>query len=235
MKREELATVFYGKGRMPIPWATDCPVRFDVWLKFAQPTQSRGDRVDVILGVNEEHGVRRVLDLLRQNAQASQPIAAGSFVLATVTLDELVRVVLPMTNLYAIVRFAQQQTPPELEAIASRGEAKNIIPTPTGDGPERIDENKRHLLWLARLLVAVQEGASGAGSKRSKTSKEAAHKTAAENGRADAPAGYRSTKHYPITGPVWQTDYRPPPPLSCCQRNYESQRRPGYIALPPDR
>ena len=179
MKREELAAIFYGKGRTPIPWATDCPVRFDVWLKFAEPILTRGDRIDVILGVNEEHGARRVLDLLMQHAPASEPLAAGSFVLARLTLDELVRVVLPMTNLYGIVRFAQDQPPPELEAIAGGGESNNIIDTPIGDGPERFDENKRHLVWLVTLLVAVQKGASHPGKKRSKTSKGIAPQNAA--------------------------------------------------------
>jgi hypothetical protein len=35
MDRDELAAVFYGTGAVPAPWATDCPVRFDVWLAFA--------------------------------------------------------------------------------------------------------------------------------------------------------------------------------------------------------
>ena len=180
MKREELAEVFYGKGRAPIPWATDCPVRFDVWLKFAEPIRTRGDQIDVILGVNEEHGARRVLDLLMQQAPASEPLAAGSFVLARLTLDELVRVVLPMTNLYSIVCFAQEQPPPELEAITGRGEAKNIIQTPITDGPVRFDENKHHLLWLVTVLVTVQKGASDTGKKHSKTSRETDHKNAAD-------------------------------------------------------
>jgi len=181
MEREELAAVFYGEGRIPSPWATDCPVRFDVWLKLAQPSRVRGDRVDLILAVNEEHGVRRVLDLL-QKASASQPIAAGSFVVASLTLDELVRVVLPMTNLFSVVRLAKERTPGELEAIASGAETENItsIQTPMSDGIERIDENKRHLIWLVRLIVAAQMGTSAPSVKRSRGAKKPSRKSAAK-------------------------------------------------------
>ena len=51
MEREELAEVFYGTGNVPFPFATDCPVRFDAWLRFAQPLKRRGAAVDVILAV----------------------------------------------------------------------------------------------------------------------------------------------------------------------------------------
>lgn len=178
MKREELAVIFYGESRTPSPWATDCPVRFDVWLKFAQLSRS-GDRVDVILAANEEHGVRRVLDLLMKAAPASQPIAAGSFLVARLTLDELVRVVLPMTNLFGIVRFGQEQTPQHLKQIARGGKGENIRYKPdptTTDGEERIEEKKRHLIWLMRLLVAVEMAVAGA--KRTKVAKKAAHEKA---------------------------------------------------------
>jgi hypothetical protein len=76
--REELGAVFYGTGKVPFPWATDCPVRFDAWLGFAQPIKKRGERVDLILGINEEHGVRRVLDQRRQlgNSSITRPTAA---------------------------------------------------------------------------------------------------------------------------------------------------------------
>ena len=47
--------MFYGKGRVPPPWATDCPVRFDTWLAYAQTSDNEPvRRVDVILAVNGE-------------------------------------------------------------------------------------------------------------------------------------------------------------------------------------
>jgi hypothetical protein len=183
MEREELAAVFYGQGRVPPPWATDCPVRFDVWLRFAQLTRKRRERVDVILAVNEEHGVRRVLDHFHrlQVTSMSKPIAAGSFVVASLTLDELVRAVLPMTNLFGVVRLAQEIPPSELKAVAGSADEGSITSAPavTDDGMERVDERKRHLTWLVRLLVAVQMGATPARAKRSTVAEGAPRRDAA--------------------------------------------------------
>ena len=164
MDREELARIFYGEARVPPPWATDCPVRFDTWLSYAE--QSGGDlgSVDVILAVNEEHGVRRVLDHLSRlkiSSTLSNPIAAGSFVVAKLTLDELVRAVLPMTNLFGVVRLAKEIPESELLAAAEGPGAQSMSSPPTAseDGAERADERKRHLAWLLQLLVAVATSA----------------------------------------------------------------------------
>jgi hypothetical protein len=172
MERKELATIFYGEGRIPYTFATDCPVRFDVWLRFAQTTQKGEKRVDVILDVNEEHGVRRVLDLLRVTPM-SNAIAAGSFVVASLTLDELVRVILPMTNLFGVVRSAKSISYDELKAVASSLDADSLTPspTPTDDGIERMDEQRQHLIWLLKLLVAVQTGAKPPAGKRTAKAK----------------------------------------------------------------
>jgi len=85
-----------GQGRN-LP-ATDCPVRFATWTAFGQQSHGALARVDVILAMNKEHGVRRVLDHLSllKSSPLSYPITAGSFVVARLTLDELVRAVLPM-------------------------------------------------------------------------------------------------------------------------------------------
>jgi hypothetical protein len=163
--REQLAAVFYGEGRVPPPWATDCPVRFDTWLAFAQPSaEALGRRVDVILAVNEEHGVRRVLDHFStlMVLGPSNPIAAGSFVVARLTLDELVRAVLPLTNLFGVVRLAQNVPEAELKDAAVGPDTPGIISAPATEDPiERVDERKRHLTWLVKLLVAVAESAAG--------------------------------------------------------------------------
>jgi hypothetical protein len=42
--RESFARVFYGEGPVPPPWATDCPVKFEVWLRYAQ--EPRGEPVN---------------------------------------------------------------------------------------------------------------------------------------------------------------------------------------------
>src|SRR3984893_516958 len=163
--RDQLAAIFYGEGRVPPPWPTDCPVRFDTWLAFAQPSaEALGRRVDVILAVNEEHGVRRVLDHFStlMVLGPSNPIAAGSFVVARLTLDELVRAVLPLTNLFGVVRLAQNVPEAELKDAAVGPDTPGIISAPATEDPiERVDERKRHLTWLVKLLVAVAESAAG--------------------------------------------------------------------------
>src|SRR3954471_12326131 len=35
MDRDTFSRVFYGDGDVPPPWATDCPVKFEVWLEYA--------------------------------------------------------------------------------------------------------------------------------------------------------------------------------------------------------
>src|SRR4051794_23938082 len=104
MERHELAHVFYGEGALPEVWATDCPVKFDAWLAFAQPAEAGTDpRVDLILEVNEEHGTRRVLDrwaVLPADAGAlpllrrGECVAAGGFISARLTLRDLFEAVL---------------------------------------------------------------------------------------------------------------------------------------------
>lgn len=80
MDRDELARIFYGTGPAPWPWATDCPVRFDVWQAYAGTWPEGAEhRLDVILTINEEHGTRRVLDRLAP-LTACAAVAGGGFV-----------------------------------------------------------------------------------------------------------------------------------------------------------
>lgn len=153
MDRDELAEVFYGKGAVPALWATDCPVRFDVWLAFAQPgPEGPLRREDLILAINEEHGVRRVLDRLAQpGVFDSQPIAAGSFVVAKLTLEELIRVILPVTSLYGVVRLAQRQAMDQLTVMRQPRQA----PLDLEESEERQQEPGQHLVWFLRLLETV--------------------------------------------------------------------------------
>lgn len=179
MDRDEFATIFYGSTRVPTPWSTDCPVKFDTWFCFA--TAPPGSRIDVILEVNEEHGVRRVLDQFNQLAilVASQPIAAGGFIAARLTFDELVRGVLPMTNLYGVLRLAQDRPDHELVAAAGDPAGTGISTAATNDGVERSDEQRRHLAWLLRLLVAVVENADIPPGRKAKAADRTARHAAA--------------------------------------------------------
>src|SRR5688500_18715682 len=110
MSQNDLEAMFYGTGPIPVPWATDCPVRFDAWLALAQPPDAEPvRREDLILAINEELGVPQVLERFRtlQMTADCEPIASGSFIAAKLTLRELVQSVLPMTNLYGVIRDGQ--------------------------------------------------------------------------------------------------------------------------------
>jgi hypothetical protein len=155
MERDQLAEIFFGRRADPAPWATDCPVRFDAWWAFAEPSPEGPQHlVDLILAVNEEHGVRRVLDRLVQTQLPAQPIAAGSFVVAKLTLDELVRTVLPLTNLYPVLRLAQRQARQELVATMTSPMPSGTTADPP-EGEERQGEQDSQLAWLLKILDAV--------------------------------------------------------------------------------
>ncbi|MDG6101939.1 S8 family serine peptidase [Dactylosporangium aurantiacum] len=161
MDRKRLARLFYGAGQVAYPWATECPVKFDVWFELARRERGGAEkRADLILSVHEEHGVRRVLDVLRENGlfATAQPIAAGSFVAARLTLAELVRVILPMTSMASLISTSQrlQQWLPDLvgslaeeRAELFRDEAK----------PARSVESSEQLRWFLKLLHAVVQAA----------------------------------------------------------------------------
>lgn len=158
MDRDQLAAMFYGTGPVPVVWATDCPVRFDVWNAFAAAGGPER-RVDVILAVNEEHGTRKVLDELHKVQMGhANPIASGSFVSAELTLAELVRAVLPMTNLASLVATARQLPPAAMEDVR-RGVPPPAVPMSHPSSEERVQERARQLVWLVRLLATVVHGA----------------------------------------------------------------------------
>jgi Subtilase family len=158
MERDELAAAFYGEDPVPTPWATDCPVRFDAWLALANAS-GQGRRVDLILSINEEHGIRRVLDhFIALGMYECQPIAAGSFVAARLSLEDLIKAVLPMTSMAGLVRLAQEVGPPGiLAALAGDFEAPPQSADPT-ESIERRQERSRHFMWFLRVLKAVASG-----------------------------------------------------------------------------
>lgn len=170
MDRDQLAGVFYGVGTVPVVWATDCPVRFDVWNAFA--TSGRGgpeQRVDVILAINEEHGTRRVLDHFhRLEMWHANPIASGSFVSAEMTLAELVRAVLPMTNLASLVAAAQQVSPADEQRLFDES-APPLVSAHPDASLERNQERSRQLAWLVRLLASVVHGSRQAPESRARS------------------------------------------------------------------
>ncbi|WP_328875621.1 S8 family serine peptidase [Streptomyces sp. NBC_00287] len=162
MDRKTLEGLFYGKGPRPVPWATDCPVRFDALLALAQSSEDGTEpREDLILAINEEHGVLQILQRFRtlDMLDECRPIASGSFIAVQLTLRELVQSVLPRTNLNRVLRDAHDLV--RRQKVAGIADAlRNDPPTEAraSDIPDhsaRRQERNRHLRWFLKLLAAI--------------------------------------------------------------------------------
>ncbi|MDT7839791.1 S8 family serine peptidase [Streptomyces justiciae] len=169
MDRKKLEELFYGKGPRPVPWATDCPVRFDALLALAHPPEDATEpREDLILAINEEHGVQQILQSFRDLHMMgdTQPIASGSFIAAKLTLREVVQTVLPKTNLNRVLRDVnklarklggagvadalREDDPGTAGPGAVRQRASDVH-----DNSARRQERTRHQRWFLRLLAAI--------------------------------------------------------------------------------
>jgi hypothetical protein len=102
MDRDEFSRTFYGEGPVPPPWATDCPVKFEVWWEYAQPL---GHPVDLILALGEQHIVANVFEHVRNFApigggvEDRRPVLSGGYIAVKLTFAELIAIVLPLTTL----------------------------------------------------------------------------------------------------------------------------------------
>ncbi|MER6162372.1 S8 family serine peptidase [Streptomyces sp. NPDC001868] len=177
MDRAELLAVFYGEGPVPVLWATGCPVHFDVWLAFATPPPAATSpppppppppapappspyRQDLILAVREEYGVERALERLQglRLTEACRPVAAGSFVVAQVTLEELVTALLPLTSLAGVVRVAHElavESGAQGIEAALDGHIRAPATSEIHDNMQRRQERGRQLTWFLNLLRRV--------------------------------------------------------------------------------
>lgn len=169
MDRKRLEELFYGKGPRPVPWATDCPVRFDALLALAElPEDGAESREDLILAINEEHGVQQILRRFRDLNMMNdcEPIASGSFIAAKLTLRELVQTMLPKTNLNRVIRDTHDLANRQGGAgIADALRDDTPTEAPPGAVPERTSdvhdnsarrqERTRHQRWFLRLLTAI--------------------------------------------------------------------------------
>ena len=144
----------------------DAPTQADLW---------EHPRVDVIIAVSDEFGPGWLLNELSGNgglptlSSFANPIAAGSYVVAMITFTELIRTIVPLTNLAGIVRSAQSlgpavlrkaltgaefdlapttETPPELASTAQLNWEQQQVPLRHG-------ERVAHLRWFLRVLTAV--------------------------------------------------------------------------------
>ncbi len=172
--REVFSRVFYGTGPVPPPWATDCPVKFEVWLKYAQ--QPFGQSVDLILALGEQHVVADVFNHVRNFGAPGllsgnrRPVLSGGYIAVELTFDELIAIVLPLTSLGRKIGSARSvvdanggNPPVVLETILSG--ADFVVPSGSDMGSSseweaaqigyRSVERREHLRWFVRMLDAV--------------------------------------------------------------------------------
>ncbi|GAA2666324.1 S8 family serine peptidase [Actinoplanes palleronii] len=159
LTREELTALFNGDESVPPPWATDCAVKFDVWLEFSKPSEwGLNRRIDLILSIHEDHGTGDVVERL-QNLDRARPIATGGFVVASLSLPDLVRRILPVTNLADLLRLAQDYgMEPIMLAVLNGWHPSDFAWEP--DEPERRREHNARLGWFLNLLSGVVRSAS---------------------------------------------------------------------------
>lgn len=157
--RRQFARIFHGPGYVAYPWATECPVKFDVWYELAR--RERGGaakRADLILSVHEDHGVRRILEILEGHglSDTAQPIAAGSFIAARLTLPELIRVILPLTSMVGLIRDSRDlgDELPRLVASTVEVEFTELVYRDEASGARRSESNQQ-LRWFLTLLDTV--------------------------------------------------------------------------------
>jgi len=179
MDRREFTRIFYGEGAVPPPWATDCPVKFEVWWSYAEVGPSTP--LDLILATGEQHGATDIITYLRGGpvagrfAQDRQPVVAGSFVGAWLIFAELVQLVLPLTSLGRKIGSAQQLAntmPAAAHQPIEAALAGQLIVLPTTPAApveteweqkeleRRTLERAEHLRWFLRVLDAVLQGSA---------------------------------------------------------------------------
>lgn len=180
-QRAELANVFYGEGPVPPPWATDCPIKFEVWLDYAHnPLQHRAD---LILALGEQHSVAEVFRHVSQfggmGGADRRPVLSGGYIAIGLTFDDLVTMVMPLTSLgrkIGSARHAVGANPGAPAAVLAgiiAGATFNL-PDQLDSGPpsvweaaqltHRATERQEHLRWFLRMLAAVVDGSGGAGA-----------------------------------------------------------------------
>jgi hypothetical protein len=168
MNRDELTGLFYGIGPTPHPWATDCPIKFDVWWQFAQPSRHGIDqRIDLILTIHEDHGVADVLQrVAAYDLPRARPAAVGGFVVASLALPDLMRAIVPISNLEGLVWAAKRAGYEDLidrllhlhEPVQQATGVVEIVAlddVEDEDEPERSLERDERLEWFVRLLYRV--------------------------------------------------------------------------------
>jgi hypothetical protein len=189
MARKDIAELLYRQG--PVQRFTqDSPVLPDVWLAFAQepdrqqdllltPFQS-SDTGSLMAGQLASTLQKRLNDasLARAKGFARRPGASHaiaynqSTVAVRLYLDELVRVVLPMSNWW-VTRVFRAGFADEVERLGQAQLQKDFARLLAGDSNARPKELGPDLLWMVQVIgtiVLVKE----AGAQRSERARKAA-------------------------------------------------------------
>lgn len=174
MNRESFARVFYGEGPVPAPWATDCPVKFEVWWRYAQ--EPRVEPVDLILALGEQHIVAEVFAHIQGFAAVGvaphdrRPVLSGPYIAVDLVFDELISLVLPLTSLGRKIGTARRVVdanggdgPTVLARLIAGGDVDVPLSSQEEVSTEwemaqqqyRIIERREHLRWFVRVIEAV--------------------------------------------------------------------------------
>lgn len=159
----EIDEVFFGQDRQ-LRFAVECPVKYEVWLAYAQ---EETHRLDLILESSEDTEPKEVaakfVELLRQaqfDIKEARVAVTGDFVATEINLEELVACVLPLTSMRDIVYIAADMTADNLQSLiqGKRIPVEDYLPESTPR--QRRREVNDRLVWFVRLLAAVSEKAS---------------------------------------------------------------------------
>jgi hypothetical protein len=158
----EIDEVFFGRDRQ-LRFAVECPVKYEVWLAYAQ---EETDRLDLILESSEDTEPKAVAaKFVETLTQADFDVAhariavTGDFVAAEINLEELVACVLPLTSMRDILYIAADMPIDKLNSLIQgvRIPVEDYLPETTPR--QRRREVDDRLVWFVRLLAAVREKA----------------------------------------------------------------------------
>lgn len=169
MDRREFDLVFHGDDPQ-LRFAVESPIRYEVWLAYATAVQP-DERQDLIVHVRSSDRPENVARLLRDKfgadpaAVAAAEIAVtGDFLAVRLTFSELVRVLLPLTDLGPVLAHAAQlaRTHPDRFLQARFGIGTQIAGpqafaefVPSAMEGQRGQQRRDHLWWLLGVLSAV--------------------------------------------------------------------------------
>lgn len=166
MTRGEFDMVFHGADPN-LRFAVESPVRYEVWFAYAQ-TDDLDLRVDLIVHVRGGDRPELVARRIRERFATLFPevppedpeiAVTGDFLAVRLRFDELVRVLLPMTDLGPLLLEAARRSAEDEDFLhevygVKEGATPVVRDAPFGEG-HRQQQQRDHMLWLVNLVGAV--------------------------------------------------------------------------------